>query len=85
MKLLPDLIDEAPSTKESVYLKSFLNMINDDTHSAKLRPKDVLRRSPEYFLWAAPYDSLCNAKRSPPPTSWGRPLLTYSELLNMTS
>ena len=35
------------------------------THSTKLRSNDVLRVSP--------FGSVCNAKRRPLPTSWGRP------------
>ena len=42
------------------------------THSAKLRPKDVLRTSLKDVLWTSPYGPLCIAKGFPLPTSWGR-------------
>ena len=55
------------------------------SHSAKLRPKDVLRTSPKGILWKSPYGSLCNAKGRPLSTSWGHPLLTSFGRWNMTS
>ena len=55
------------------------------SHSAKLRPKDVLRASPTDVLMTSPYGPLCNGKKRPLPTSLGRPLLTSLGGWNMTS
>ena len=54
------------------------------SHSAKLRPKDVLRTSPKDVPWMSPYGPLCNAKGSHLATSWGRPLPTSFGCWNMT-
>ena len=47
-------------------------IILEITHSAKLRPKDVLRTSLKDVLWTSPYGPLCIAKGFRLPTSWGR-------------
>ena len=56
-----------------------------NTHSAKLRPDDVLRASPKDVLWTSPDGPLCRAKGRPLPPSLGRPLPTSLGRWNMAS
>ena len=61
-----------------MYLEIYVSAKEQDvrgtsSHSAKLRPEDVLRTSPKYVLWTSPYGPLCIAK--------GCPLLMFSDVL----
>ena len=55
------------------------------THSAKLRPEDILRSSSKKIVWTSPYGPLCNAKGRSLLTSWGCLLPTSLGHWNMTS